>query len=102
MDDCGYRHIYRRNSLWKTSFCSVIYWFIHPLIAHVIFLLFLMPSESCQIIKIFKETTKLYFMYSLFAVIILCNADPYKSAFSTYSFIELVFRLVFCFLFILF
>ena len=46
-------------------------------------------------------------MYSLFVVIILCNTVPYKSAFSTYSFMELVFRLVlyvfclFCFEFYL-
>ena len=43
--------------------------------------------------KTFKIATKLYFMHSPGLFITLFKTDSYKFAFSTYSFIKLVFRL---------
>ena len=40
-----------------------------------------------------KEASEFYFVHSLCVVIILFNTDSYKSAFSTYSFKKVVFRL---------
>ena len=43
--------------------------------------------------EIVKGGTKLYFMYCFRVVIILFSPGLYKSAFSTYSLVNLVFRL---------
>ena len=47
-----------------------------------------------------KGATKLYFMHTLYDVIILFNTDLYKSAFPTYSFENLLFRLSVFFIFV--
>ena len=49
-----------------------------------------------------KRATKLYFMHYSCVVIILFNMDLFKSAFSTYSFKNLAFRLPVFFIFCLF
>ena len=46
--------------------------------------------------KIVKGAVKLYFMYYLHAVIILFSTGLYNSAFSTYSFAKLGYRLSLC------